>query len=80
MIGLLVYVLKNIIDIFFLIGDGIGCGFVNVNYFVFEVDEYECYFMLYYLEYLIIINIDFDYFDYFIGLEDVFNVFNDYVK
>lgn len=61
--------------ILFLIGDGIGMGLFESDYFVFEVCEYRCYFLSYKFDYVIMINIDFDYFDYFKDINDVFDVF-----
>lgn len=78
MIGLLVYVLFNVEQIFYLIGDGVGVGVVDVCFFVFEVDEYWDYFLVYYLDYVIMINVDFDYLDYFKDLVDVKDFFEIY--
>lgn len=75
MIGLLVYVLSGINLISYLIGDGIGYGELDVDFFVFEVCEYCCYFLVYLLDYVIMMNIDFDYLDYYKSIEDVFLVF-----
>lgn len=78
--GLLSHVLKHMAATSYLIGDGTGHGAADARYFVFESDEYERHFMPYHPEYSIITNIDFDHPDYFTGLDDVFNVFNDYAK
>ena len=39
--GLLSYVMKNITDTSYLIGDGTGRGSANAQYCPFESDEYE---------------------------------------
>lgn len=70
-IGLLFYVLSYIVFISYLIGDGIGKGIFDVCFFVFEVDEYWWYFVVYYFDYVIMMNVDFDYFDYYKDLVDV---------
>lgn len=52
-----------------------GKGNESSEYFVFEVCEYCCYFLSYQFDYVIMMNIDFDYFDYFVNIDDVFDVF-----
>lgn len=52
-----------------------GKGVKDSKYFVFEVCEYCCYFLFYMSDYVIMMNIDFDYFDYFVNIDDVFSVF-----
>ena len=63
--GLLAYVMRNITDTSFLIGDGTGCGSANAQHFVFESDYRIVILHPTIREYSIITNIDFDQSDYF---------------
>lgn len=78
--GLLSHVIKSIMPLNYLIGDGTGCGQEGSQHFVFEACEYKRHFLSYKPNYTIVTNIDFDHPDYFSGIEDVKDAFKEFAN
>ena len=74
--GLLSHVLANLAPTNYLIGDGVGRGVADAQFFVFEADEYRDHFLAYHPDYAIMTNVEFDHPDYFKDLTDVADSFN----
>ena len=58
-----------------LIGDGLGIGNVNYEYFILEACEYKKHILTYSFEYLVINNIDNDHLDCFSNLKEINDTF-----
>lgn len=76
--GLLSHVLAKLAPTNYLIGDGVGRGVADAQFFVFEADEYRDHFLAYHPDYAIMTNVEFDHPDYFKDLADVVESFKAY--
>ncbi len=77
--GLLSFLLSNINNISYLIGDGEG-KYNGDDIFVYEACEYQDHFLIYESDISIILNIDYDHVDYFKKEEDYINTFKKFIN
>lgn len=78
--GLLAHTLKNLAGTSYLIGDGTGSGDEAAAYFALEACEYKGHFLAYIPDYAIVTNIDFDHPDFYKSFDEVYQMFQRFVK
>lgn len=67
-------------SIAYIIGDGSGGGKLNCEYLILEACEYQCHFISYDYEYLIINNIDYDHPDFYNSIDETIIAFKNASK
>ena len=75
--GLISYIINNLTNVSYLIGDGEG-KYNGNDIFVFEACEYQDHFLIYKPDICIILNIDYDHTDYFKNIDDYINSFQQF--
>lgn len=79
-VGMLALTLQSFVPTSMLRGDGVGCGGLEKEYFVFEACEYKNHFHRYHPDTILLTNIDYDHTDFFPNVKEYEKSFNEYVK